>query len=185
MNWFTADYHLSHTNIIKYCNRPFKNVEEMNAMILDNLIKSVDQGDVLYFLGDLTFDKEIAKNFFNVMKDIEIHFIIGNHDSSQVIKIAQKKCESVAHLQNIIIEEQSITLCHYALRVWNKSHFNSWQLYGHSHGTLNGVGKQYDVGVDSNNFLPVSFDKLKELMVTKADNFNYFSTEEPRLRKRL
>ncbi|KKL95432.1 hypothetical protein LCGC14_1854620, partial [marine sediment metagenome] len=69
--------------------------------------------------------------------------------------------------------DQPITLCHYAMRVWDKSHFNSWQLYGHSHGTLNGIGKQYDVGVDANNFLPVSFANLTELMEAKKDNFNY------------
>ena len=161
MNWFTADFHLSHKNIIKYCDRPFKNVDEMNAIILDNLLKNVDQGDILYFLGDLTFDKKIAQDFFNVLKDIEIHFIVGNHDSSQVVKIAQKRCASVSQIKNVIIEEQSITLCHYAMRVWNKSHYNSWQLYGHSHANLNGIGKQFDVGVDSNNFLPVPFEKLK------------------------
>jgi len=59
------------------------------------------------------------------------------------------------------------------LRVWEKSHFNSWQLYGHSHGNLDDIGKQYDVGVDANNFLPVSFANLKELMEAKKDNFNY------------
>lgn len=180
MKWFTADFHLSHKNIIKYCDRPFKNVEEMNATILDNLFKSVNRGDTLYFLGDLTFDKKIANNFFNVLKDIEIHFIIGNHDSSQVIKIVQDRCTSVSQIKNIRIEEQSITLCHYAMRVWHKSHFNSWQLYGHSHGNLSGIGKQYDVGVDYNNFSPVSFETLKEIMDPKEDNFNYIPPENVR-----
>ena len=180
MNWFTADFHLSHKNIIQYCNRPFKTIEEMNAIILDNLLKSVNRGDTLYFLGDLTFDKNIATDFFNILKDVEVYFIIGNHDSFQVIKITQEKCVSVSQIINISIEEQPITLCHYAMRVWNRSHFNSWQLYGHSHGNLSDIGKQYDVGVDSNNFLPVSFAKLKEIMETKANNCNYITPEELR-----
>ena len=32
--------------------------------------------------------------------------------------------------------EQDIVLCHYAMRVWQKSHYGAWMLYGHSHGTL-------------------------------------------------
>ncbi len=35
--WFTADFHLGHKNIIRYCNRPFETVEEMNQAILERL----------------------------------------------------------------------------------------------------------------------------------------------------
>jgi calcineurin-like phosphoesterase family protein len=58
------------------------------------------------------------------------------------------------------------------MRVWPRSHYNSWQLYGHSHGRLEPVGKQWDVGVDNNNFYPVSFDQLVEIMKNRPDNFN-------------
>ena len=33
--WFTADFHLGHKNIIRYCNRPSDTVEEMNRTILE------------------------------------------------------------------------------------------------------------------------------------------------------
>jgi len=62
MIWFTADYHLSHKNIIKYCNRPFVNVNEMNTAILNNLESKVKQGDTLYFIGDITFNLIIYLN---------------------------------------------------------------------------------------------------------------------------
>ena len=48
------------------------------------------------------------------------------------------------------------------MRVWNKSHYGSWELYGHSHGTLEPIGKQLDVGVDTNNFYPYSFEDIKK-----------------------
>ncbi len=178
MIWFSADYHLSHRNIIKYCDRPFKNVEDMDNRILMNLKKRVRKGDILYFLGDLTFDKDCARDFFESFKSIQIHYIVGNHDNRAVIKLAEDYCVKVSSLMDIKIEEQYITLCHYAMRVWNKSHFNSWQLFGHSHGTLSTVGKQHDVGVDSNNFSPVSFENLLKVMEDKPDNFNYIPPEK-------
>jgi len=70
------------------------------------------------------------------------------------------------------IYEQVVVVCHYAMRVWPKSHYNSWQLYGHSHGRLGGIGKQYDIGVDNNNFYPVSFNEICEIMQNKPDNSN-------------
>jgi calcineurin-like phosphoesterase family protein len=50
---------------------------------------------------------------------------------------------------------------------------NSWQLYGHSHGKLAPIGKQWDIGVDNNNFYPVSFNKICEIMVDRPDNPNF------------
>ena len=50
--WFTADFHLGHKNIIRYCNRPFETVEEMNHTILERLNACVKANDILYFLGD-------------------------------------------------------------------------------------------------------------------------------------
>lgn len=50
--WFTADFHFDHNNILRYCDRPFSNVQEMNRAILDNLNRRVKPNDVLYFLGD-------------------------------------------------------------------------------------------------------------------------------------
>lgn len=177
MIWFTSDYHLSHENIIDYTNRPFADVELMNKTIIGNLKKCLKKNDVLYFLGDITFKETIAKDFFSTFNKFEIHFIIGNHDSNDVIKIVKKYCKSVSYIKDIIIENQAITLCHYARRVWNKSHFNAWQLHGHSHAKIFSNGKQYDVGVDNNNFFPVSFEKLKDIMEERPNNLKFITPE--------
>lgn len=50
--WFTADFHFGHNNIIRYCNRPFRSVEEMDQTILERLNASVKPNDTLHFLGD-------------------------------------------------------------------------------------------------------------------------------------
>ena len=50
--WFTADFHFGHSNIIRYCSRPFRDVAEMDQAVLERLNASVRDNDVLYFLGD-------------------------------------------------------------------------------------------------------------------------------------
>lgn len=174
--WFTGDWHISHANIIKYCNRPFSNVEEMDNTILNNFFSVVKTGDVLYFLGDLTFDnkkaEEILKKFFNV--GIKLFYIEGNHDRNVIRALYDLNIKHYT-LLDTNINGFPVSLCHYAMRVWNKSHFNSWNLYGHSHNTLEGIGKQMDVGVDTNNFFPYNFFDIKNIMEKKEDNFNYIN----------
>jgi calcineurin-like phosphoesterase family protein len=178
MEWFTADFHLSHKNIIKYCNRPFEDVKKMDTVLLSNLENLTKPGDTLYYLGDLTFKEEVAKDFFERFDDLKIHYIIGNHDNQKVLRVVKEYCESVAHLKDIKLHKRSITLCHYAMRVWNKSHYNSWQLYAHSHGRLEPMGKQYDVGVDNNEYRPILFEEIAMIMDELSDNTNYLSPSE-------
>lgn len=63
------------------------------------------------------------------------------------------------------------------MRVWPRSHYNSWLLFGHSHGRLTPECKQHDIGVDNNSFYPVSFDVIKTIMAEKPDNFDYVLKE--------
>lgn len=173
MIYFTADLHLNHSNIIKYCNRPFTNVIEMDNTILTNFWRTLSSGDTLCILGDLSFNKDHILDFFDRFSTINMVYIKGNHDGKELMNITRKLNIPFYTLYDTKIDNQPVTLCHYAMRVWNKSHFNSWQLYGHSHGVLPPQGKQYDVGVDNNNFFPVSWDRIKEIMTTAPNNFNY------------
>ena len=66
-------------------------------------------------------------------------------------------------------ESKSIVLCHYAMKIWNKSHHGVWHLYGHSHGTLpdDPYSMSFDVGVDCHDFKPLGFDDIKKIMDKK------------------
>jgi calcineurin-like phosphoesterase family protein len=59
------------------------------------------------------------------------------------------------------------------MRVWPRSHYNSWHLFGHSHGKLEPVGKSWDVGVDKNNFIPLSLTQIEKIMEKRPDNPNF------------
>jgi calcineurin-like phosphoesterase family protein len=168
MYWFTADEHFSHGNIIQYCNRPFNSVYEMNETLIRNHNEVVKSDDIVIHGGDFSFVNryELANKIIERLNGSLHIFLKGSHD---------KWLKVNAHdMWERNIDGQVVVVCHYAMLVWPKSHYGSWQLYGHSHGKLDIpiMGKQYDIGVDNNNFYPVSFDKIVEIMKGKKDNFN-------------
>jgi len=168
MKFFIADTHFNHKNIIKYCNRPFGSVEEMNRALIKNWNNVVGPNDTVYHLGDFGFgDIERIRCLLNG----KIVLIIGSHDKAAK-RLPHLWAEPLTPLLEITVYKQHIVLCHYAMRVWPRSHYNSWHLYGHSHGWLPGVGKAFDVGVDRCNFRPLSFCEIKGIMDQLSDNFN-------------
>jgi calcineurin-like phosphoesterase family protein len=175
MIFFTADQHFYHNNIIKYCNRPFANVEEMNRTLMINWNNKVGQKDIVYILGDLSF--KYSDEMLDKLNGQKI-LVTGDHDKNSII--FKDKFLRIEKLLKIEEQGQTIVLCHYCMRVWPKSHFNSWHLFGHSHGHLEPIGKSWDVGVDKNNFTPLSFDEIKAIMDKRPDNFNLVKPNEKR-----
>jgi calcineurin-like phosphoesterase family protein len=95
--WFTADFHLGHANISRYCNRPFATVEEMDQAIVERLNASVKRDDVLYFLGDFCMGGR--QRIFAYRRRIhckKIFAVPGNHDNQ-----ACKLKEEVSWLDNL------------------------------------------------------------------------------------
>jgi calcineurin-like phosphoesterase family protein len=84
------------------------------------------------------------------------HLIIGNNDPAP----APTGWESVGPYAEIEREGVLLVLCHYPFRSWNGQHRGSWNLHGHSHGRLKPLLRQYDVGVDPNDYTPVRLEEL-------------------------
>ena len=145
---------------------PFSSVQEMDETIIANWNNKVGNKDLTYLLGDFCFlnKREDILKLRNRLKG-NIVLVEGNHDGN-IGNPGNFGFSSKHQLLEVKIEGQYITLCHYALRVWPKSHYSSWHLYGHSHNCLPGQGKSIDVGVDANNFTPLSFEEIKTIMAT-------------------
>jgi calcineurin-like phosphoesterase family protein len=89
--WWTSDYHFSHFNIIKYCNRPFKTVEEMNEAIISKHNERVKPDDTVFFLGDFIFkggnEGGVHRyQLFEKRLNGKFIFIRGNHDNNNSLK---------------------------------------------------------------------------------------------------
>ena len=163
-DWFTSDSHWRHKNIIKYSNRPFDSTEVMNEALIDNWNSVVKQKDRIFHLGD--FSMGDGQSIFDRLLG-EKHLIIGNHDK-QSVKI--NGWTSMQHYKEININGQHIVMSHYAMRVWNRSHYGAWMLYGHSHGSLpdDPNALSFDVGVDCHNYAPINMRDIKAIMDKKT-----------------
>lgn len=183
--FFTSDTHYGHKNIAsknesqwKAGWREYKNVDDMNYNLINQINKIVDYDDILYHLGDWSFGGiENIWKFRSQISCRNIHLILGNHDHhieenkilpnchygmqgvitdilpNQTVSFggieAQELFSSVSHYKEIKTSAGIIVLSHYGHRVWHGSHKGWIHLYGHSHGSLPMYGKSMDVGVDS------------------------------------
>jgi calcineurin-like phosphoesterase family protein len=163
--WFTSDTHFGHAKIIEFCNRPFASMEEMDEEMIRRWNAVVAKGDTVYHLGDFS----LAKDHKAIPRYLErlngqVHLIYGNHDAKRLQFL--KGFTDVKSYKEIKVGEQKIILCHYAFKVWNKSHYGSWNLHGHSHGSLprDYQRKQLDVGVDCWAYAPISYEEVAKEM---------------------
>lgn len=169
MFWFTSDEHYGHAKVIEYNNRPYSNVDEMDNALISNFNSIVSRSDVTIHAGDfcwLNHKDEVYKKYVSELNGSHI-LLVGSHDHWQ------PKSAPTRWSKNI--EGQFVVVDHYCMCTWERSHYNSWQLFGHSHGRLNRDAKQWDIGVDNNNYYPVSFDQIKAIMKDKPDNQNYLN----------
>src|SRR5574343_234805 len=170
--WFISDTHWGHSNIIRFCSRPFSSVEEMNEKLIENWNEVVRPEDTVWHLGDFAFfSKSKIENVLYRLNGNK-HLILGNHDQ-EFIKhreeiLSNKLLSSIRNYAEVKIDKKLLVLFHYGQRVWNKSHHGSIHLYGHSHGTLPPFGKSVDVGVDckeiTNEYRPIHLDEVIRYM---------------------
>lgn len=179
MIYFTSDLHFNHKNVIEYSNRPFSSVDEMNEILINNWNSTVAKTDTIYILGDFSFGSdEFTKKLIETLNGNKI-WVLGNHDRNPKHRNLYVGNSNYRELTvKFGSNRQHIVMCHYAFRTWNRSHYGSWNLYGHSHGSLKPVGKQLDVGVDATRhyhewfgidsgvkpYSPVSVDQIKLLL---------------------
>lgn len=175
--FFTSDTHFGHENIIKYCKRPFGNVEEMDAALISNWNEVVGPDDAVFHLGDFTMGRfTYAKSCFSQLNGhIYILKNVWHHDrywlNGPIWTLSTGTEGSVNLLPPLAVLEVDplpIVLCHYRLAIWDRKHYGAWHLHGHSHGEHSKHDRPpdekyvLDVGVDNNNYYPFSLREIAE-----------------------
>jgi calcineurin-like phosphoesterase family protein len=177
--FFTSDTHWFHKNILRLAERPWQNVEDMRVTMITYWNSIVKEGDEVYHLGDLSLGS--ASKTVDILQQLNgrKYLLWGNHDSSLRRKQAViDEFEWCRNYHELKIQDadaprgvQRIILCHYPLLTWNSSSHGSWMLHGHCHGNIDELNKsttRLDVGVDSSDYAPISYDAVKAIMLEKS-----------------
>lgn len=168
MIYFTSDLHFFHDNVIRYANRPFSDVEQMNQTLIHNWNQTVSSQDEIYILGDITLKGPDYANQILSQLHGRKYLIKGNHD-----RFVQHACflsnifEWVKDYHELHYQNNRFILFHYPIQEWNGFFRGSYHLHGHQHNHADynfqnlaqGLYK-YDVGIDANYMKPISIEDI-------------------------
>jgi calcineurin-like phosphoesterase family protein len=130
----------------------------MNQAIIENINAVVQPDDIYWHLGDFAWKD--PQQFIAAIRCKHIHIVLGNHDRPQLLRGV--RC--YPGLVDLKLQGQKVTLCHYPMRSWRASYHGAWHLYGHVHGRMESLPFTLDVGVDSHDFRPWSWNEICDYM---------------------
>lgn len=173
MDWFTSDLHFGHESIIRMANRPFENADEMNRVLIHNINEYVKKRDRLFILGDVSMHIT-AEETNSLVKQLHgrKYLLFGNHDvggNPETCSYNLNLYEWAGYYRRENLPHLRLIMMHYPLLSWDKSFGGSVMLHGHIHSDASynqknitdGI-RRYDVGVDANNYYPVSLDQIRQ-----------------------
>lgn len=187
--FFTSDTHFDHYNIARCCNRPFEDRKSMNEGLIDKWNVTVPEDGIVVHCGDFMLPhKENIKYYWKYIKRLNgtIYLTRGNHDRILlgVYDIDGNRFDisdaTVKNAKLVVVDMMMIKIGvdieifaqHYPSLTFN----GNYQVFGHIHTHSDGLchnmadnyvrpwlkTNQYDVGVDQNNYRPISCYELEE-----------------------
>lgn len=186
--FFTSDLHLFHENIIEYCNRPFSSIDEMNRKLIHNWNDIVGVDDDIIVDGDFMFTSNLKKieETINILNG-RIWLVLGNHDyksnfeRKSVSELFEGRVYDAmdikVHDDELDDDYMKIHISHYPCEFWTRGAIH---LYGHIHSGPNSTGDEicqykpmrYDVGVDNNNYKPISYHEIKTTITKRLIGYS-------------
>lgn len=188
MIFFSSDWHLWHKNIIRFDDRPYRDLEHMHESLVENYNVHVKDEDTCYFAGDMSFAKaNRTLPIIGQLKGKKI-LILGNHDGSRDTMI-RSGFDIVLNGVSLGIAGEIVTITHCPLRGvfredvshipsassgehWHGEQklgryslpdFGQYHLHGHTHKPPEEriVGRQMDIGVRANGYRPVPLSAVE------------------------
>jgi len=165
---FTGCEHDNHFNIIKYCNRPFKNTVEMTKRLVFEHNQRVKEHDTVYHLGDTAFYGN-SKNGNGKKIDPIVYidklngnhiFIEGNHDRSGRNKVKTKNEQIILNQRGVriqLLHDPLYARIDYDLIIHSHVH-NLWKVKELFY--CGEIRLMINVGVDVWKFKPVTLDEI-------------------------
>ena len=178
--WLTSDTHFCHENILRFCKRPFSSIEEHDKVLIDNWNSVIDPEDTVFHLGDFCFGG--YPKWIAIREQLNGHIILikGNHDDKNMTTGIQQLFDYVTYQMRVTVDGQNVYLNHFPFLCFAhgdpKLYADNnliFAPFGHCHSgpmsSSDDCGRlqylyptQYDVGVDNNNYFPISWEELNK-----------------------
>ena len=187
-----SDLHLGHANILRYSNRPYWTIEEMDSAIIFAWNDVVEDNDVVYVLGDFCLgDFDSASKYFRMLNgDIRVLYNYWHHDKRWmkdvegigIWKATVQSGSIISLVDQIVVIEKDVgeehpevtVLCHYPFEIWDRKHYGATHLFGHIHSKDGYMenSMRLDVGVDNllhmfGSPAPIEIDNANYIMRSK------------------
>jgi len=165
-DYFISDCHFHHQKVILYENRPFKDSDEMNELMIKNWNNTVSKRDKVFFLGDFSFSNK--KNTQPIIERLNgwKFFVLGNHDYKWSPKSWREMGVDEATKYPIIYKDFYM-LSHFPLYLNDKSPYAN--LHGHIHSKKMTGGNFFNVSVECINYTPILFEDIQKTFVSEDD----------------
>jgi calcineurin-like phosphoesterase family protein len=182
--WLTSDLHFGHENIIRYCDRPFADVDEMDAELVRRWNERVAPDDVVWVLGDVALGPIHHSLGLVAQLAGDKRLVAGNHDRCWPGNRKPERwvqpyrdagfTEIVTQTELDLGDGVVVPACHFPYR--GDSHdddrfipyrpvdHGGWLLHGHVHERWKVDDRQINVGCDVWDYAPVDAATIRALI---------------------
>jgi len=163
--FLTADEHYFHGNIIKFCNRPFKNEYEMRKILISNHNEVVHSGDTIFHIGDFAMvSASQYEKLKGIMKQLngKHHLILGNHDyckPQRYVDVGFISVHTAMWVEEFVMVHDPSVYCACTQELGILAH-------GHIHTLYHMIKDKsvINVGVDMNHFYPITLEEARAML---------------------
>lgn len=160
VTYFVSDLHFGHKNIIKYCDRPFATVEDMNEVLIENWNKTVGKHENVFVLGDFAFGNHMEIIKWGRALNGNKKLILGNHDTASKTTYLDAGFKEV--ISYPIIWNNYMILSHEPQLMMNCAFY--FNLFGHVHNdpSVKDISETgFCVSVERIGYKPISYGEIK------------------------
>lgn len=161
-----SDTHFGHANILTFRDdrgelirgKKFSNVYQMDEYMIEKWNSVVKPEDIIYHLGDVTFDN---KNFGSVFSRLngKKRLVVGNHDD---IKYLSRFFPKVNMWR--LFKEFGLLLTHVPIHEsgLGRAGDNPVNVHGHIHQNKSPTKQHFNVSVEAIDYTPISLEEIRD-----------------------
>ena len=160
--WVWSDLHLGHGNIIRYTDRPFADVDEMDRTLYANWEQTVRPEDDMIFVGDVAMRLAVGPHTWRRIREAPgaaKHLVVGNHDLTGAGAL---RVDGFDDIGSVLFADGDppLVFTHIPLAEVPEGCVN---VHGHTHDEPPGSSAHINVSVEQLDYRPVSLARIRTL----------------------